>query len=89
MQKNTVTTEFIERFRALEGVVASVHIKHILYGNQKIKRCILHPIVDGERIGFHINNEDVYIAMNELLDIMVSNNEYTIMSGVMELCVNL
>ena len=89
MQKNTVTTEFIERFRALEGMVASVHIKHILYGNQKIKRCILHPIVDGERVGLHINDEDVYITTSELLDIRVSNNEHAIRSDVMELCVNL
>lgn len=66
-------------------MVAEIHIKHLLYGKQKIKRCVLHPFVDGDRIGITINDEDVYITMDELLEIGIKNNEYTIKSEVMEL----
>lgn len=78
-------TEFIKKFNGLDGTIADVYIKHSLYGNQKIKRCILHPLVDGGRIGLVINGEDIYIAMNELKGVWVGNNEYIIKSEVMEL----
>ena len=80
-----ITKEFIERFNALDGTVADVHIKHILYGNQKIKRCVLHPFVEGDRIGLNINEEGVYITMDELLSVNANNNEYVIKSEIMEL----
>ena len=80
-----ITTEFIEKFNALNNTVADVHIKHLLYGNQKIKRCVLHPLVDGDRIGLVINDEDVYIAMDELQSVSVNEIECIIKSEVMEL----
>ena len=84
-----MTTEFIENFNALNGTIANVNIKHILYGSQKIKRCVLHPFMDGDRIGFIINEEEIYITMEELLCISVNNNQYTMKSEVMELCINI
>jgi hypothetical protein len=84
-----ITTEFTERFSALNNLIADVHIKHLLYGNQKIKKCILHPFMDGDCIGLIINEEKVYITMNELSDISISNTECTIKSEVMELYINL
>ena len=80
-----ITKEFIEKFNALNNTVADVHIRHLLYGNQKIKRCILHPFVDGDCIGLNINEENVYITMDELLSVSVNNNEYVVKSEVMEL----
>ena len=80
-----ITQEFIEKFSALKNAVADVYIKHLLYGNQKIKRCILHPFVDGDCIGLNINEENVYITMDELLSVSVNDNEYIIKSEVMEL----
>lgn len=80
-----ITTEFIEKFNTLNNTVADVHIKHLLYGNQKIKRCILHPFMGGDRIGLVINNEDIYITMDELLSVSINDNEYVIKSEVMEL----
>lgn len=80
-----ITTEFIDKFNALDNIVADVHIKHLLYGNQKIKRCILHPFMDGECIGLTVNEEKIYIAMNELQGVRAGNNEYIIKSEVMEL----
>jgi hypothetical protein len=84
-----ITTEFTERFSALNNLIADVHIKHLLYGNQKIKKCILHPFMDGDCIGLIINEEKVYITMDELSDISISNTECTIKSEVMELYINL
>ena len=80
-----ITTEFIEKFNALNNTVADVHIKHLLYGNQKIKRCILHPFMDGGCIGLNINEESVYITMDELMSVSINDNEYVITSEVMEL----
>lgn len=80
-----ITTEFIEKFNALNNTIADVYIRHLLYGNQKIKRCILHPFVGGDRIGLIINEESVYITVDELLSASINNNEYVIKSEVMEL----
>lgn len=80
-----ITTEFIEKFNALNNAVADVYIKHLLYGNQKIKRCILHPFVGGDRIGLVINGEDVYITMDELQAVSINNIECIFKSEVMEL----
>ena len=80
-----MTTEFIENFKALNNIIADVYINHILYGNQKIKRCILHPCVDGDSIGLYINNEYVYITMDELKDVSITGTECSIKSEVMEL----
>lgn len=82
-------TGFVEKFNELNNMVADVHIKHLLYGNQKIKRCILHPFVDGDRIGLNINGENIYITMSELQGVRAGNNEYTITSNVMELYIKL
>ena len=80
-----ITKEFIEKFNALNNTIADVHIRHLLYGNQKIKRCILHPVMDGDRIGLNINEESVYITMDELMSVSVNDKEYIIQSEVMEL----
>lgn len=84
-----ITKEFIEKFHALNNKVADVYIQHLLYGNQKIKRCILHPFMDGDRIGLNINEEYVYITMDELLSASINNNECVIKSEVMELYIML
>jgi hypothetical protein len=80
-----ITTEFIKKFDALNNAVADVHIKHLLYGNQKIKKCVLHPFMDGDRIGLIINDEDVYITMDELHSVYINDIECIIKSAVMEL----
>lgn len=80
-----ITTEFIEKFNALNNMVADVYIKHILYGIQTIKKCILHPFADGDRIGFVINDEDIYITMDELQAVSVTDTKCIVKSDVMEL----
>jgi hypothetical protein len=80
-----ITTEFIEKFNTLNNTVADVYINHLLYGNQKIKKCILHPFVDGDRIGFVINDEDIYVTTDELQAVSITNAECIVKSEVMEL----
>lgn len=84
-----ITTEFIENFNALKNTVANVDIKHILYGSQKIKKCVLHPFVGEDRIGLVINGEEIYITMGELSGVNIDNNRCIVASEVMELCINL
>ena len=84
-----ITTEFIERFNALNNIIADVYIKHILYGSQKIKECVLHPFVGEDRIGLIINEEEVYITMEELSSASIDSDRCIIESEVMELYINL
>lgn len=84
-----MTTEFIEKFNALNNMIANVDIKHLLYGLQKIKRCVLHPFIDEERIGLKINGEDIYIEAKELRGVGVGNNKYIIKSELMEISIKL
>ena len=85
--QTTITKEFIENFNGLNNKCADVYVKHALYGNQKIKRCILHPFMDGDRIGLNINEEYVYIEMDELVEVDIKDNECVIRSEIMELCI--
>ena len=84
-----LTAEFVEKFNALKNIIADVHIKHLLYGNQKIKGCVLHPFVDEGRIGLVINDEDIYITMDELCVFNFNDVECIIKSEVMELHITL
>ena len=85
----TITKEFIERFNALNNIIADVYIKHILYGSQKIKECVLHPFVGEDRIGLMINEEEIYITIEELSGVSLDSDRCIIESEVMELYINL
>lgn len=81
-----ITEEFIENFNALNGQNVYVNIKHAFYGSQKIK-CVLHALMDGERIGLIINSEEKYITMDELIDVGFIDQEFYLKSDVMEISV--
>ena len=82
--QNIITTEFIEKFRALNGKKANIYMKHILYGSQKMKGCVPQTLLDGERIGFIIEDEERYLTMDELVEAYVNNNECCLKSDIME-----
>ena len=82
-----LTRDFIEKFMALKNKIANIRIKHLLYGNQKINRCVLHPFADEGRIGLVIEDEERYIALNELCETSIDNHVCCIKSDVMELCI--
>lgn len=89
MFQKFITREFIEKFNALNNKIAKVQIKHILYGNQNLKRCILRPFVDGECIGLILDDgEKKYITMDELCNVSINEKTCTIQSDVMELYID-
>lgn len=85
MLRNVVTRDFIEKFGALNNKEGNVQIKHLLYGNQKVGRCVLHPFVDEERIGLILEDEERYITVDELCEVCIDNEKCYIKSDVMEL----
>ena len=84
-----LSKDFTEKFQALEGIYGNVHIKHILYGNQKYNRCVLHPFLGEERIGFIIDDEEKYVTMDELCGVSITDTGCYIKSEVMELYIEL
>lgn len=86
MLQKFVIEDFIEKFNALDGKRANVQIKHVLYGNQKLNRCVLHPFADEERIGLIMDDDEKkYIYMDELQEVSIDDAECYLKSDVMEL----
>ena len=88
LSKNIVK-DFIEKFIVLDNKSANVQIKHLLYGSQKINACVLHPFAGEDRIGLIINEEEIYITMEELSGVSLDSDRFVIESEVMELYINL
>lgn len=80
-----IIKDFIEKFNVINNRNVNVCIKHILYGSQKINKCVLHPFADEERIGFVIDDQEIYVRMDELCDVYIDNEKCYIKSDVMEL----
>lgn len=81
-----VIKEFIEKFNVLNNRKANVQINHILYGKQKLNRCVLHPFADEECIGLIMDDgEKKYITMDELCDVHIDSEKCFLKSAVMEL----
>jgi hypothetical protein len=85
LQKNIIK-DFIEKFIVLDGKRVNIQIKHLLYGNQKLNRCVLHPFADEGRIGLIMDDgEEKYITMDELCEVSIDNTRCCLKSDVMEL----
>ena len=66
--------DFIEKLIALSGKKVNVQIKHLLYGNQKLNKCVLRPFVDEERIGLIMDDgEEKYIMFDELCEASIKS----------------
>ena len=77
--------DFIKEFKALNNKRGNVQIKHKLYGNQKLKKCVLRPFWDGERIGLIMDDgEEKYITIEELMEFHINGSEYRILSDIVE-----
>ena len=80
--------DFMGKFIALHNKKANVQIKHLLYGNQKMNRCVLCPFADGERVGLIIEGEEKYVTVDELLDVYINGEKCYVKSEVMELYID-
>ena len=86
MLQKIVTNDMRDKFLALDGKSVNIKIKHMLYGNQKLNRCVLHPFMDEERIGFVMDDgEEKYITTDELREIYVYDDQCYFNSDVMEI----
>jgi len=84
-----IIKDFIEKFNALNNKKANVQIRHLLYGNQKLNRCVLHPFVDEECIGLIMDDgEKKYITIDELCEVNINENVCSMKSEVMELYID-
>ena len=85
-----IIKDFIEKFNVLNNRHANVKIKHLLYGNQKLNRCVLHPFSDEERIGLIMDDgEKKYIMLDELCEVSIDDVCCRLKSEVMELYIAL
>lgn len=55
------------KLKEYNGGDAIISISHKLYGSQKLK-CKFDYIFDEQRIGFYINEQEIYINRNEIVD---------------------
>ena len=66
---------FIEDLNKINGKYVVINITHKLYGKQKIEYdlCILN---DEGRLGFHINEQEIYLNKNDILDYGIKSGMY-------------
>lgn len=84
-----IIRDFIKQFSILDSIKANIQIKHKLYGEQKMNRCVVRPFVDEERIGIIMDDgEKKYVSMDELCEAGIDENRCYLKSDVMELDIN-
>jgi hypothetical protein len=64
--------ELIKAMESIKGDGAEISIVHKLYGDQKL-RCEFMPIV-GEKIGFNIKRQEIYINRDEINKICLADS---------------
>lgn len=76
--------DFIQEMKNINGCKTSIEINHKLYGKQKIKYNI--QILDDEsRLGFHINDQDIYIEKIKICDFGIVEGVYYFASKLMRI----
>lgn len=70
---NTNGIKVIEELKKIVGEHVWVHITHKLYGDQNIK-CAFHLLNDEERLGFFVNEQEIYIEKNRIENVGIKEN---------------
>lgn len=67
--------KFIEELSKINGKHVKIDIVHKLYGNQSIEYdlCILN---DKGRLGFNINDQEIYLSKGVILDYGITKGMY-------------
>ena len=65
--------DLIEVLKKIEGKNVWINITHDLYGDQNIK-CAFQLLNDGERLGFLVGEQEIYINKNEICNIGIKGN---------------
>ena len=66
--------EFIRKFMQLNGRMATVTLKHYLFGTQCFRTQALNFIDDHERLGLVLKGQDVFVYKERLCEIELNNN---------------
>lgn len=66
---------FIEELMEINGKYVKIEIQHKLYGSQTLEYglCLLD---DRGRLGFHINDQDIYVIKGAILDYGINKGMY-------------
>lgn len=59
--------KFIEELKKINGKQVKIDIAHKLYGSQKIE-CGLCVLEDEGRLGFFINEQEIYLNKRDIID---------------------
>lgn len=75
---------FIEELIKINGKYTKIKIQNKLYGNQKIEYdlCILN---DKGRIGFYIDDQEIYLNKGDILDCGITKGMYFLADKIMRL----
>lgn len=76
--------KFIEELNKINGKHVKIDIVHKLYGSQTIEYdlCILN---DKGRLGFHINEQEIYLNKGDILDCGIIQGVYFWADKIMEI----
>ena len=80
----TGSRDFIQEIKTIEGKRVNIIIAHKLYGNQTIETDF-KIIDDASRLGFKINDQDIYIEKEELCDFGITKGAYYFASKLMRI----
>ena len=72
---NTGIRDFITEIKKIEGNRVDINISHKLYGNQNIEYDV-QILDDASRLGFHINDQDIYIEKDKLCEYGIIEDRY-------------
>lgn len=81
---STGIRDFIKEIKNIDGCRTSIEINHKLYGNQRIEYNI-QVLDDESRLGFHINDQDIYISKLEICDFGIVRGTYYFASKLMRI----
>jgi hypothetical protein len=81
---STGIRDFIKEIKNIDGCKTSIEINHKLYGNQRIEYNI-QVLDDESRLGFHINDQDIYINKLEICDFGIVEGTYYFASKLMRI----
>ena len=65
--------DIIEVLKKIEKKNVYINITHSLYGDQNIK-CAFQLLNDGERLGFLVGEQEIYINKDAICDIGIKGN---------------
>lgn len=74
--------DLINELKKVEGSHVWIHIGNKLYGDQNVK-CAFQIVNDEKRLGFLINNQEIYIKKEKICNIGIKGGLYYFADDIM------